>query len=201
MAVRWFTAAAQQRHGASHFALGQMALENGDQDVALAWWQKGADLGHAESMRALAVILMHDNGDDLARALQLLSDAAQLGDAESLVCLGRLYQAGTVPTDDNDDEGENAGQKHEDQLAMATTYFERAAQLGHVEAMFCTAQLWHAQQQYAAALDYYEQAANHGHLLSRVMRARYRLGGLGGIKADAEAGYKVEKKNCAQASH
>ncbi|ORZ01057.1 hypothetical protein BCR43DRAFT_469494 [Syncephalastrum racemosum] len=203
MAVRWFTSAAQQRHGASHFAMGQMALENGDQDVAVAWWQKGADLGHAESMRAQAVMLMHDNEQELSRALQLLSEAAQLGDPESLVCLGRLYQAGTVPTandEDEDDDTENAGQKHEDQLAMATAYFERAAQLGHVEAMFCTAQLWHAQQQYAAALEYYEQAANHGHLLSRVMRARYRLAGLGGIKADPEAGYK-ELRDCAEMDH
>lgn len=60
--------------------------------------------------------------------------------------------------------------------------------------MFLAAESWHSQQQYAAALEYYERAAQHGHLLARVMRARYRLAGLGGMESNPALGYQVNQK-------
>lgn len=208
-AVRWFTAAAQQRHGASHWALGQIGFENDDIEMAQRWWDKAAELGHAPSMRAQALLLLQmiatetlkEKGEqerNLGRALHLLANAVKAGDTDALVDLGRLHQAGTISASNQllgmvneEDDADELLERQQEEWIMAMQCFERAASMGHVEAMYLAAELWHAQQQYAAALEYYQQAADQGHLLSRVMRARYRLGGLGGIMADPEAGYQV----------
>ena len=100
-----------------------------------------------------------------------------------------------IVDDDNEDDSDVSAvllKQQQDALESATQCFEQAAMAGHVEAMFLAGQLWHEQKQYAAAHEYYDRAANQGHLLSRVMRARYRLaGGLGGVQADPEAAYQV----------
>ncbi|KAG0164094.1 hypothetical protein DFQ28_010813 [Apophysomyces sp. BC1034] len=226
-AVEYFTRSAAQKHTPSYWALGQMAWENNDWDLAQEWWQKGASQNHVPSARSLAKLLLQIKHDDaeaqhnnLMHILDLLTIGAWSNDAESLILLGQVHQMGAVTTsqqrlrsltgsqprtiddgyiDDNDDdvEEEIALQKQQEEQEVAVQLFERAAALGHVDAMFLAGQAWHAQEQYAAALEFYERAAAHGHLLSRVMRARYRLEGLGGIKADPEAGFK-ELEACAE---
>lgn len=101
-AVVWFTRSAA-KYAASSWALGQMALENGDEDVAIAWWHKSIALGHAPSMRALASLLLQTQSEQsqqkstkFERAMELLAEAVRSGDAESLVLLGQLHQAGAV---------------------------------------------------------------------------------------------------------
>jgi TPR repeat protein len=255
-AVVWFTRSAAQKYAASHWALGQMALENGDQDVAIEWWRRSIDLGYAPAMRALARLLLqntqamnglNDDGDHrhefLDRAMELLTTAVQNGDAASLAHLGVLHQVNAIhPTssdsssntslhhstvngstndltldhhhpdaaqdndsymaddgdDDEEDQTELQRQKQLQEQGLATRCFEQAAEMGHVESMFLAAESWHSQQQYAAALEYYERAAKHGHLLARVMRARYRLAGLGGMESNPTLGYEVDflKKEC-----
>ncbi|KAI8393861.1 uncharacterized protein BYT42DRAFT_542057 [Radiomyces spectabilis] len=207
-AVIWFTRSAAQKYAASHWALGQMALENGDRDVAIAWWHKAIHLGHASSMRALASLLLNDTMDHhndakLERAMELLAEAVRSGDAESLVLLGQLHQKGAMASvnrplhSDSEEEAEHMRHKQLQEQGLAIRCFEQAATMGHVESMFLAAESWHTQQQYAAALEYYNKAASHGHMLSRVMRARYRLAGLGDMKADPEAGYQ-ELLKCAE---
>ncbi|ORZ20807.1 hypothetical protein BCR42DRAFT_370755 [Absidia repens] len=276
-AVVWLTRSAAQKYAASHWALGQMALENGDQDVAIEWWRRSIDLGYTPAMRALARLLlqnteaMHEsdnnsnNNDtdhyqqheetnaDLDRAMELLTEAVENGDTDSLVYLGRLHQikavhstsnasdvssynqslrhgtssasdlttTTTTPQNqpssrdsgvcqdndsymadggdqdlDDDEEVEFVRQKQLQEQELATRCFEQAAAMGNVDSMFLAAESWHSQQQYAAALEYYERAAQHGHLLSRVMRARYRLAGLGGMESDPSLGYQ-ELLDCA----
>ncbi|KAI8072587.1 hypothetical protein BC940DRAFT_252094 [Gongronella butleri] len=104
-AIQWFTKSATERYGESHWALGQMAFEHQDHEMALAWWQKAMDVGHVVSMRCMATLLLPPQGGatscdttagDLSKALQLLVDASRLGDAESLVLLGQIHQAGLV---------------------------------------------------------------------------------------------------------
>ncbi|KAI9494723.1 hypothetical protein BDB00DRAFT_938052 [Zychaea mexicana] len=256
-AVVWFTRSAT-KYPASSWALGQMALENGDQDVAIAWWQKSIKQGHVPSMRSLAKLLLRTSSstsslpssptsmdclpteDDAAaalndemvlsssssnnnneagnfntvdRAISLLEGAVRSGDPDSLVILGKYHQKCALQDVhlqssnsngqdccDDDTLVQNAEillQKRQAQQELAIRCFEQAANMGHVEAMFLAAQSWHSQQQFAAALDMYERAALQNHALSRVMRARYRIAGLGGITADPEAGYQ-ELLSCAQ---
>lgn len=232
-AIRWFTTSAQQKFCESYWALGQMAIENNDQDVALAWWEKAVELGHVISMAALGKLLLKIAAEDeqhhhhhqhqrdiyLSRALSLLTDAARSGDAEAFFILGHLHQAGTVTAashyksllscslldmtassygapvaggaDEIADPAELLLQRQQEELELATRCYQQAAEMGHLEAMYFAAQLWHSQQQYAAALELYEQAASKGHLLARVMAARYQLIGLGGIPADPPRAYQV----------
>ncbi|CAO3591813.1 unnamed protein product [Absidia cylindrospora] len=257
--VEWFTKSATQRYNQSHWALGQLAIENGDQEMAVAWWQKAIDLGHVLSMRLLATLFLqqpsssssssNDTPLDLGRALQLLADASRLGDTESLVLLGQVHQAGMVTSslqfhstdnllpklqqseiqcsaDDISHGGVSGGssiinsdgdeememndeetrllQRQQEEQELATRCFEQAACQGHVGAMFLAAQSWHTQQQYAAAFEFYDQAAQCGHTLSRVMRARYQLAGLGGIPIQKELGFQellicAEQEKCAEA--
>ncbi|KAI8374477.1 uncharacterized protein BYT42DRAFT_499505 [Radiomyces spectabilis] len=214
-AVAWLTRSAAQKWPESHYVLGQMAMDNGDRDVALAWWHKASDLGHVLSMRTLALALLDQEKDlDLSKVARLLSEAGKSGDAESLIFLGQLHQNGSMialrhqarathlePIGDDDseeDDGTNTLlQDQEEEQTLAIQYFEQAARMGHVKGMFLAAQAWHAQQQYAAALEHYEHAASRGHILAKVMRARYRLAGLGGLTADPATAYK-ELLACAQ---
>ncbi|CAO3608797.1 unnamed protein product [Cunninghamella blakesleeana] len=276
--VIWFTRSAAQRYAASHWALGQMALENGDQDVAIVWWRKAIELKYAPAMRALARLLLQNNqinGDyndnnnsELDHAMELLADAVEKNEAESLVMLGQVYHgmassSSTTTTtttssrnnnnsnnntncnnsilsnknsissstmnnvnstnhnnnnnnnnnnidkenqnndhndyddtnsmnmDDTDVAAELLLQRQQQSQGLATRCFEQAAEMGHVESMFLAAESWHSQQQYAAALEYYEKAAQHGHLLAKVMCARYKLNGLGGMEINPSLGYKV----------
>ncbi|KAG0185369.1 hypothetical protein DFQ28_009473 [Apophysomyces sp. BC1034] len=219
-AVIWFTRSAAQKHAVSHWALGQMAMENGDHDVAIAWWQKSIELGDVPSMRSLARLLLQtsqDENDQNSRqgeAMELLADAVRKGDAEALMLLGQLHQGRAADrTDSNENELHDAeeegpdtlSEKRQEEQELATRCFQQAAAMGHVESMFLAAESWHAQQQYAAALEFYTRAADHGHLLSRVMRARYCLSGSGGIEINPDAAYKellqcAEEENCAAAA-
>ena len=240
-AVVWFTRSAT-KYPASSWALGQMALENGDQDVAIAWWQKSIRQGHVPSMRSLAKLLLRsseteegstedaaaealntttitgtqqvianedavDSSTSIDKAISLLEGAVRSGDPESLVILGKYHQKSALQNqqqtqaygDDTimDDEEQNAEiilQKRQAQQELAIRCFEQAAAMGHIEAMFLAAQSWHSQQQFAAALDLYKRAAEHNHPLSRVMRARYKIAGLGGDEADPVVGYQVTKR-------
>ncbi|KAI9317040.1 hypothetical protein BX666DRAFT_1941314 [Dichotomocladium elegans] len=110
-AVVWFTHSAS-KYSASCWALGRMALENGDQDVAIKWWHKAIAAGHTPSMRELASLLLQsstsaaaaineENGlplmpteadETVEQAMDLLASAVQSGDAEALVMLGKHYQ-------------------------------------------------------------------------------------------------------------
>ncbi|KAI9270679.1 hypothetical protein BDA99DRAFT_534789 [Phascolomyces articulosus] len=247
-AVVWFTRSAT-KHPASSWALGQMALENGDQDVAIAWWQKSIRQGHVPSMRSLAklllrtseseedspitqqenaaaaalsgqqVVLSNEAGEphtSVDQAISLLEEAVRSGDPESLVMLGKIHQKNATLQDQQpqqqqtqnygddtvdamiiEEDAEILFQKRQAQQDLAIRCFEQAADMGHVEAMFLAAQSWHSQQQFAAALGLYERAAQHNHDLSRVMRARYKIAGLGGIEANPKAGYQ-ELLACAQ---
>ncbi|KAI8089318.1 uncharacterized protein BX664DRAFT_332716 [Halteromyces radiatus] len=264
-AIHWFTKSATQCYSQSHWALGQLSIENGDEEMAIAWWQKAVDLGHIVSMRLLAALLLQQQQQqqqqqqspssssssssiastlDLGHILQLLADASRLGDTESLVLLGQIHQAGTVTTsfkhsnldhqgqnqytNDNmeyqtgsgsstsivnsdgeeewimDEEETQLLQRQQEEQELAIRCFEQAATMGHVGAMFLAGQSWHTQEQYAAAFDFYDQAAQHGHVISKVMRARYRLAGLGGIPIDKELGFMellecAEKDQCVEA--
>ncbi|KAI7849263.1 hypothetical protein BDC45DRAFT_280814 [Circinella umbellata] len=242
-AVVWFTRSAT-KYPASSWALGQMALENGDQDVAIAWWQKSIKQGHVPSMRSLAKLLLRsseteenstedaaaealntitpvttqqvtegaiDSTTSIDKAISLLEGAVRSGDPESLVILGKYHQKSALQNQQQqtqgygddiimEDEEQNAEivlQKRQTQQDLAIRCFEQAADMGHIEAMFLAAQSWHSQQQFAAALDLYKRAAEHNHSLSRVMRARYKIAGLGGDEADPIAGYQ-ELLACAQ---
>ncbi|ORX46295.1 HCP-like protein [Hesseltinella vesiculosa] len=240
LAIQWFTKAATQRYADSHWALGQIAYETKEYEIAIAWWQKAVDMGHVISMRCIAKLLLpspssfyHTSHDhhrpqiDLHRALNLLVDAAGLGDAESLVLLGQIHQAGLVaamsslsnptcldhspsPSQGSsilnsdgeaepliDDKETLLLQCKDEEQALAIKCFEQAAAMGHREAAFMAGQAWHLQEQYAAAYTYFSQAASLEHTLAQVMCARYQLSNLCGVSNDKHAGFQTLQQ-CAE---
>lgn len=203
-----------------------MAFENGDRDVAVAWWRKSIRLGHVPSMRALAGLLLEQPTDktnstdmeenDEEEAIGLLTSAVESGDADALVMLGRyheervkllLQQQHQRMLQDafiDEEQAEQLLEKIDRERDASIRCFEQAASMGHVEAMFLAAQSWHSQQQFAAALEFYTMAAKHGHMLSRVMCARYRIAGHGGLQPVPEKAYKellicAEEHQCVDA--
>ena len=61
--------------------------------TGLDYMHKAADQGHSEAMHDLAVIF-HDEDNNSARRLEYLEKAAQLGNPNSQLLLGRLYANG-----------------------------------------------------------------------------------------------------------
>jgi TPR repeat protein len=150
----------------------------------------------------------------LEEALKYLHMAGDAGDTESLVLLGKTYNNCTktkikfsvpnhhLPTpsdthhsfcgdEEDDEEGESRFQCEEDEKNLAIECFERASNLGDLEATVYAAEAWYEQKQYAAALEFFEKAANQGSVLARFFCARYYIEGYGGSQLNPEKGFQV----------
>ena len=188
MAVIWLTKSARQGYALSHWTLGQIALENGDLHIAIAWWESAVQLDPTMSHPYLDNHHQHITAQD---------------DAEALIKLGKFMQHHQVDTVDIPsslstssshsslrDQVESISRVQQENHGLAVQCFGQAALMGNVEGMYLTAQAWHQDQDYPIALEHYEKAANQGHISSRIMCAMYLVFGLGG-KEDVEAGYEV----------
>lgn len=197
MAVIWFTRSARQGYAPSHWALGQIALENGDLHIAIAWWET-------------AMKLNKNTKQDPINVDHLLTTTC---DSEALVILGKiiqnqqesvLYNAACSETSsissshlgsvNSRDEAESFSRAQQENHGLAVRCFGQAALMGNVEGMYLTAQAWHKDKDYPIALENYEKAAAQGHLPSRIMCATYQIYGLGGKETDAHAGFNVNIK-------
>jgi TPR repeat protein len=156
----------------------------------------------------------------LEEALKYLHMAGDLGDTESLVLLGKTYnnctktkikfsvapnQTHHLPTpsdthhsfcgdddaEEDDDEGESRFQCEEDEKNLAIECFERASNLGDIDATVYAAEAWYEQKQYAAALEFFEKAASQGSALARFFCARYCIEGYGGSQLNPKKGFQV----------
>ncbi|KAI8367250.1 hypothetical protein BD560DRAFT_371623 [Blakeslea trispora] len=183
MAVIWFTRSARQGYAPSHWALGQIALENGDLHIAIAWWETATKLNSN-----LAHIKQEPINVD-----HLLTTT---GDSEALVILGKIIQDQKEPvlTTDTlgriDDQTECHSRAQQENHGLAIRCFGQAASMGNIEGMYLAAEAWNRNRDYPIALEYYEKAASRGHIPSRIMCATYQIYGLGGKRANPEAGYK-----------
>ncbi|KAG2209957.1 hypothetical protein INT47_003392 [Mucor saturninus] len=183
MAVIWFTRSARQGYAPSHWALGQIALENGDLHIAIAWWET--------AMKLNPVVPHMDH--------HLLTTT---GDSEALIKLGKIIQQqqdfddGSVTIYSGSthssirDEVESLSRVQQENHGLAVQCFGQAALMGNVEGMYLTAQAWHKDKDYPVALENYEKAAAQGHIPSRIMCATYQIYGLGGKEIDTKAGYE-----------
>jgi TPR repeat protein len=189
MAVIWFTRAARQSYAPSHWALGQIALENGDLHIAIAWWETAIQLNPGATPK------------DPINLDHLLTTT---GDSEALVILGKIISQqqkdwvshlGGSMMDSSicDDEQESLSRAQQESRGLAVRCFGQAALMGNVEGMYLTAEAWHKDKDYPIALENYEKAAVKGHVPSRIMCAIYQIYGLGGKEADARAGYEVSQ--------
>ncbi|KAL9554022.1 hypothetical protein MBANPS3_003006 [Mucor bainieri] len=193
MAVIWFTRSARQGYAPSHWALGQIALENGDLHIAIAWWETAMKL--------------NSNDTSTINVDQLLTTTC---DSDALVILGKIIQnqqesvlctqssAASLASDTSSrDEAESFSRAQQENHGLALRCFGQAALMGNVDGMYLTAQAWHKDKDYPVALENYERAASQGHVPSRIMCATYQIYGLGGKETNAHAGFH-ELLDCAQ---
>lgn len=191
MAVIWFTRSARQGYAPSHWALGQIALENGDLHIAIAWWETAMKL--------------NTNDTSTINVDQLLTTTC---DSDALVILGKIIQnqqesvlyntqstssnASLASDTSSRDEAESFSRAQQENHGLALRCFGQAALMGNVEGMYLTAQAWHKDKDYPVALENYEKAAAQGHVPSRIMCATYQIYGLGGKETNAHAGFHVK---------
>jgi TPR repeat protein len=136
---------------------------------AMDWLTKAAEQNHTEAMTLLGRVYLSDLGSgedqasslqrDPARAAELLTRAAALGDAEGQYYLAMLHRSGTGVTQD---------------AVQALNWLLAAARQNHVEAQYelsiAYAQGQGTEPDNAAALEWLTAAAGNGHV-----RAQYFL--------------------------
>lgn len=198
MAVIWFTGSARQSYAPSHWALGQIALENGDLHIAIAWWTTAMKLNPSMSHPYLdnSHLLTTTSGDD-AEALITLGKIIQqqqdnLNEIDGGLASMTIHSGSSTSTHSRD-EVESLSRVQQENHGLAVQCFGQAALMGSVEGMYLSAQAWHNDKDYPIALENYEKAAIQGHIPSRIMRATYQIYGLGGKEIDTKAGFEVKQ--------
>ncbi|KAI8375077.1 hypothetical protein EDC96DRAFT_497811 [Choanephora cucurbitarum] len=211
-AANFFKLSASKSHAESVWMLSQMSSMIGEHELELQYQKQAASLGHVLSMRVLGQRFLKQldasflnnamQHEYLDEALKYLHMAGESGDIQSLILLGKTYNnclntkikfstSHHFPTpDDSDDEGESRFQSEEDEKNLAIECFEKASNLGSIDATVYAAEAWYEQKQFAAALEYFKKAANQGSVLARFFCARYYIEGYGGSPLDPEKGFQ-----------
>ncbi|KAI9480963.1 MAG: hypothetical protein EXX96DRAFT_198935 [Benjaminiella poitrasii] len=174
MAVIWFTRSAHQAYAPSHWALGQIAFENGDLHIAIDWWKTALKLGSSTSPHQLSI-----------------------GDV--LIYLGKHIRDQSLVSGNSHPSAKTRKRMEQENRGLALQCFTQAAVMGYAEGMYLSAEIWHQDRDYDVALDLYNMAAQQGHISSRIMIAIYQLYGLGGKEIDTKTAYK-ELLYCSQYS-
>ena len=131
VAAEWFQKAALQGHVLSAFNLGA-SFERGDGvEVNLAsaaqWYRKAASQGHVVAMVSLGILLAEGRPgmeQDCQAAAELFREAIERGSVDGLWSMGVMYHHKA-------EAGEGV---FEENLAMALSFWQRAADLGHEDA-------------------------------------------------------------------
>ncbi|KAI9032529.1 hypothetical protein CLU79DRAFT_151775 [Phycomyces nitens] len=163
-AKQWLCQAADEGEGAAAYMLAKMAIDNGKEEEAKERYEQGVSAGHAGCMRAYALLLAQDHCQDRTwdgrETIEWLERAAHLGDVDSLVELGNIYQQGIWV-----DQG---------QTDRALAFYLSASQNGSSLAMIRAAEIYHCREDYREAVTWFSKANTR---LAQVMLASYRLQG------------------------
>lgn len=121
-----------------------------DNNKALEWYEKSADLGYADAITNIGYGYHFGEGveQDYNKALEQYEKAAALNNATAMNNIGYMY---------------NYGEGVEQNYTKALEWYEKAADLGHSAAMSNIGYMYRngegAEQDYAKAMEWYEKAA------------------------------------------
>ncbi|QQO07848.1 tetratricopeptide repeat protein [Breznakiella homolactica] len=160
-----------ENHGARElFALAEEYFQKGDDAEAVTFYQKAADLGHADAIYKLGGHYYSGSGvrRDFQKAYDLYSKAAELGNADALYQLGHIHQYARSSTN-------GIGIPFDINTAIA--FYTDAAELGHPLAQDALAALYFKggdvegdlEQDYAQALKWYRVRAEAGDSFGQYM--------------------------------
>jgi TPR repeat protein len=159
-----------------NYRLGDLGLPQSYPD-ALIYLQQAADNGFPSAQRVLG--LMYGEGvgvtQDYQAAMEWFKKASDQGDMRALGLLGNYYENGHGVERD---------------YIQALDYYTKAANTGSDAAEFSIAQLLHKMRRYSQAYKWYAKAAKRGRKNARLMVARYKLHGWGGLEKDATSAFK-----------
>ncbi|KAK8876256.1 hypothetical protein M9Y10_006451 [Tritrichomonas musculus] len=150
-AVKYYKRAIEQNNTDSMFSYGRILLKVDQTIEAAKLFKKAADLNHIKSMNLYAEMLLNGDGIDQNKneAAHYYKKAADTNDPISLFNYATFLY--------------NENKKPESLL-----YFERAANLGHVESMFKTALMYDEDKEigtdYHKAFHFYQLASEKDHL-------------------------------------
>lgn len=121
LAVKWFTAAAEQGDVASQVNLGLLLAQNSDYEAAAKWFSLAAAQGDGAAMNNMAAFHMRGLGvpRDIPKAFAILEKVAEQGDPNDQLQLGMMYL-----------QGMGGGPDMENGLKWLT----RSARQGHADA-------------------------------------------------------------------
>jgi TPR repeat protein len=180
-ATRELKPLAEQGNARAQFLMGGIARFNQDAGredptEAIAWYRKAAAQGLPEAQRELAFVLLNTKPPQTAEAVQLYTEAAQRGDAESQYQLGVLYDRGMGVRPD---------------LAQRQAWWSKAAAQGHAPALVALAELARSgdgvPKNDGEAARLYREAANRGSSEAAIELARALAAGRGVSRDPVEA--------------
>lgn len=147
--------------------------------LAEIWYRRAAEQGHVKAQRELG-LLNTDRGDivdeDIEAGTDLLTRAAECGDAEAQYRLGRMHsrseQILKYILKRRDSNGEEALQEY---YAQAVQWYRRAAEQGHVKSQYQLGLMYDlglgVSEDGAQAVQWFRRAAEQGYV-----EAQYHLG-------------------------
>ena len=121
LAVKWFTAAAEQGDVASQVNLGLLQAQNSEYEAAAKWFALASKQDDGAAMNNMAAFYMRGLGvpQDIPKAFAILEKVAELGDPNDQLQLGMMYL-----------QGMGGGPDMENGLK----WLNRSAQQGHADA-------------------------------------------------------------------
>ncbi|GAA5001724.1 tetratricopeptide repeat protein [Acinetobacter puyangensis] len=195
-------------------ALIELQDEHGSQELAQQWMLKAAQLGHVDASYRVGISLLAqaEQQNDPAleekivhQALQFIAQAAQAGFAPAQFSLGQCWLQG-IGVEKNQQEGlgwiERAAQQgHVDAMftlalnlpvdhAQHLPLLQAAAQAGHAKAMLCVGLYLQNHAQPEQAVEWFKHAKERGDLRADFMLGMAYLTG-NGVAADAKHAVEV----------
>jgi len=165
------------------FNLGVLANQDGDNDLAMHFFEQAGASGHMDGAHNRAQ--MAEQQHDMETARSWWERAAELGHKDAAYNLGILAN-------------------REGDTAKARTWFERSAELGHPNGMNNLGVALSAEGEHARAIELYKRAAEAGnitamHNMSHIAEAKYKYAdAITWIKRASDAGDELAQRELAR---
>ena len=182
------TSTADQKNSENYMECYEEAVHKGDDETALYYLKKAAELNNPEALTRLGDAYLHGRYglDDPEKALVLIKQAAEAGNARGMTDLGILYLNGTYIDQD---------------YQTALSWFKKANEQGDMKAPRYLGLIyengWGQEINFETAADYYIKAAENGDITGQYLLGRLYEQGLG-VRQDYGEAYALYQKSAAR---
>jgi len=146
--------AAREGDGTAAYRLAKIFEETNEHKKAKKWANKGAELGHTESMYCLSQLCFKSNFD---RTMYWLQEGANKHHEKCMITLGDYFRRGVVVPEDDD----NTLILQSNQ-ALARSWYQKASDEGNINAKIRLGNMDFKIREYGNALGWYRNAEEFG---------------------------------------